>query len=133
MIQTFQDDLIQAVNRFSNIVLLYSDDVSVWRSLVNSFKSRTFVFAGTESMVGAAAGFALRGKLPLLLMSAKSLTQAYAQIKEMICEPNLNVKILLAGQADVAILPGIPNLRLLKDGIAQGLEEFGPVCFNVEN
>ncbi|MBI2634470.1 hypothetical protein HYW82_02240 [Candidatus Peregrinibacteria bacterium] len=144
--ENLQDDLLKIVNRFNNAVVLYCDEFAGMENFVNRFKDRAFNFSGEQSMMMAACGFAARGKMPIIVCSSAKIANAYAQLRDGICIPNLNVKIFAVGDGvrDAEVVGAMPNIRVmvpfggLRAGLARhdsgylygNFEEFGPVYFN---
>lgn len=90
------DELINLAKKYSNLVLLSSLSAqdSECDDFEKFFSDRFFTFGMAErAMITAAAGFALRGKLPVVV-GRGILTKAKDQIEKDLCAPNLNVKII---------------------------------------
>lgn len=112
-----KNELINQLGKYGSLVFLYCEEMPIYNELLRFFKDRAFGFAGAENMVLAAAGFALRGKIPVIVAGAKILEEAHLQIKEMIAQPNLNVKFLCDKPAlELECYEDLENL----------LGEFGP-------
>lgn len=90
--------LLQLAKKHKNIVVLNTNSVMgvECEDFAKFFPDRYFSFGLAEAnMVSAAAGFALVGKLPFVLGKGSVLfAKAFDQIRNDICAPNLNVKII---------------------------------------
>jgi len=113
------------------VILLGADAIGSTRAapFAKKFPGRTFNFGIAEQeMVSAAAGFALRGKIPIATAYGFLLSmRACEQVRTDICYPNLNVKLMAthtglsmaaAGSThhsteDVAIMRSFPNMTVV--------------------
>lgn len=114
------------------------------------YPDRHFNFGVAEAnMINSAAGMSLRGKIPFACSFAVFTTgRAWESIRNSICYPNLNVKLvgshagILTGEdgathqatEDIAIMRTIPNMKILcpADAIEaylavfEAIKDFGP-------
>ncbi|MCD6109621.1 transketolase family protein [bacterium] len=114
------------------------------------YPDRHFNFGIAEAnMVNSAAGMAIRGKIPFACSFAVFITgRAWENIRNSICYPNLNVKIvgshagILTGEdgathqalEDIAIMRALPNMKIISPADAvemylamdEILKDFGP-------
>lgn len=122
--------LVEIGRRYDNLVVLEADlkDSTQSVQFEQEFPERFFNFGIAEqNMVGAAAGFALCGKIPVVHSFATFISlRACEQVRTTIAYPNLNVKFVVShagiscGSAgtthhaieDIAILRSIPNMRV---------------------
>jgi len=101
--------LAQLGEEDSRIVVLTADALDSTRCslFAAKFPERTFNFGIAEAnMIGAAAGFAIAGKIPVVAAYGFLLSMRTAeQVRTDICYPNLNVK-LVATATGLAMGPG---------------------------
>ncbi len=87
-----QDVILQLGKKYANLVVLTTE--SSCEGFAKFFPNRHFTFGrGSGNMVSAAAGFALRGKLPVIVGDGV-VSECFDQVVNDICKPNLNVKIV---------------------------------------
>ncbi len=149
----FDKTLLQLAKKNKNIVVLNSSckKEAGLENFAKFFDNRFFNMGLSESnMTSCASGFAIMNKIPLIFGYSSFITgRAFQQIKDCICFPNLNVKIiglsagLSAGQEgagfhalqDISIMRSLPNMKILTpfDLVSAGemlqkmTDEFGPV------
>lgn len=150
MIDTFQEGLFKVTKKYGNIVMLYGDEDFAGVNFFKFFADRSFNLGlGEQNLISAASGFTVRGKMPLIFGKADMVLKADAQIRDNICVPNLNVKLVVVGggdseasdvdSADVKIVRTMPNIRIMcpqnGEEILLCLEEmvnsYGPVYFRM--
>ncbi|MBI5754236.1 hypothetical protein HZA40_03795 [Candidatus Peregrinibacteria bacterium] len=113
--------LLKLGKSFKNLVILDTGSMKnpVSEEFLKFFGERYFGFGLAESnMISAAAGFAIAGKTPIVLGSARFLlSTAFDQIYNDICLPNLNVKIvgLGGGDVDLELARILPNMKVMED------------------
>ena len=128
--KAFVDTVIKTGSKYKNSVVLDANLSSIigTQNFAKAFPERHFNFGNAvENMLGAAVGFAARGKIPFVCSYALSITgESWDQIRNYICCPNVNVKIigthagLLRGEEgamyqsleDIAIMTGGTLLSL---------------------
>jgi transketolase len=125
---TYEDQLIELLQHEDKYIVLTAENRAAIRKLPNLVK-RQFIDTGIteQSMVGIAAGLALRGRIPIVHALAAFLTmRAFEFIRTDIGIGNLPVKIVgsVAGllseangpthQAieDISLIRGIPNINI---------------------
>ncbi len=114
--------LLKLGKNFKNLVVLDTGSVrnSVSEEFIKFFGERYFGFGLAESnMISAAAGFAIAGKTPIVLGTARFLlSTAFDQVYNDICLPNLNVKIigLGDGEVDMELVKVLPNMKVVEGG-----------------
>jgi transketolase len=129
-----QKSFSEAINRlglkFRNMVVLNSNmsDTTVLQAFNKTFPERVFKFGNeVDTMFAAACGFTVRGKLPLICTYAISTGRSWDLIRNYLCYPNLNVKIIgfragllnsdegatFQALEDVALMSSIPNMKVL--------------------
>jgi len=131
MVKSFEESLLRLGKKYQNLVVLCSDSCKEvgTEDFSKFFRDRYFNIGLAEAnMASCAVGFTIRGKVPFIVGNSTFLTgKAWEQIRNGICFPNLNVKIigvkngLLAGQEgvgyqaleDVAIMRSIPNMKII--------------------
>lgn len=128
--KAFSEALGRLGYKYKNIVVLNSNmsDTSVIQNFSKAFPERVFRFGNeVDTMFGAACGFTVRGKLPIVCTYAISTGSAWDLIRNYICHPNLNIKIIgfragllnsdegatFQSLEDVALMSSIPNMKVL--------------------
>lgn len=145
--------LVEAGKTDKNIVVLDADLKDSTQSIQfeKAYPDRFFDFGIAEqNMVGAAAGLAISGKIPIVHSFATFISlRACEQVRTTIAYPNLNVKFVVShagiscGSAgtthhsieDIAILRSIPNMTVfvpcdssdMKQAFNEALKINGPV------
>lgn len=130
MRQVFINTLGEITRKNKNIYLLTGDlGYTIFEKYRSEFPSN-FINAGVaeENMVGVAVGLALSGKIPFIYSISPFLTsRAYEQIRNDVCLPKANVKIIGIGAGisyahagpshhaleDIAIMRALPNMVVL--------------------
>lgn len=157
--KAFGDAMVKLGSKYKNAVVL---DANAGRFLnlggfARAFPDRYFSFGNAESnMIGAAAGFTVRGKIPFLCSFSMFMTgRAWELIRNAVAYPHLNVKLvgafsgILCGEdgatyqslEDVALMRVIPNMKVVcpVDGVEtkQVLEammnDYGPTYLRLAN
>lgn len=157
--KAFGDAMVKLASKYKNVVVL---DANAGRFLnlggfARAFPDRYFSFGNAESnMIGAAAGFTVRGKIPFLCSFSMFLTgRAWELIRNAVAYPHLNVKLvgafsgILCGEdgatyqslEDVALMRVIPHMKVAcpADGVEtkQVLEammnDYGPTYLRLAN
>lgn len=157
--KAFGDAMVKLGSKYKNAVVL---DANAGRFLnlggfARAFPDRYFSFGNAESnMIGAAAGFTVRGKIPFLCSFSMFLTgRAWELIRNAVAYPHLNVKLvgafsgILCGEdgatyqslEDVALMRAVPNMKVVcpADGVEtkQVLEtmmnDYGPTYLRLAN
>ena len=129
--------LVELGEKYKEIVVLDADlSLSTKTSIfAEKFPDRFFNMGVSEQdLMGTAAGFALAGKIPFVSTFAIFATgRAWEQIRQSICYPNLNVKIVAShggitvgedgathqATEDLALMRVLPNMTVIvpADGI----------------
>lgn len=157
--KAFGDAMVKLGSKYKNVVVL---DANAGRFLnlggfARAFPERYFNFGNAESnMIGAAAGFTVRGKIPFLCSFSMFITgRAWEQIRNAVAYPLLNVKFvgafsgIVCGEdgatyqalEDVGLMRMIPNMKVAcpADGVEtkQVLEammnDYGPTYLRLAN
>ena len=135
MNEVFENELMKCSQKHRNLVLMCHGELGDVKSLSKYFFGKFFNFGiGEQNFVSAAAGFVVRGKMPLLLIPANALSRVYEQLKNDICEANLNVKIVVFGEMDdatLSFLEVMPNMNVVSDSIEEMLGNYGPVVMRI--
>ncbi len=129
--KTFGETLEKLGGKQKNLIVLDSDLGNSLYSLnfAKSFPERHFTIGLAEnSMLGMAAGMAVRKKIPFVCGETSALlSKGIDSLRNAICYPNLNIKIIgshseVTNSAegtpresvdDIAILRTLPNLKIL--------------------
>ncbi len=128
--KAFSEALGRLGYKYKNLVVLNSNmsDTSAVQSFGKAFPERVSRFGnGIDVMLGAACGFTVRGKLPFIATCAINSGRNWDLIRNYICYPNLNVKIVgfragllnsdegatFQSLEDVALMSAIPNMKVL--------------------
>ncbi len=122
------NDLLKLAKKHKNIVVLTAGGDNMCEDFAKYFPERFFNFGQMEStMCSAAAGFALTGKMPIVIGDLDEIfSRGHAQILDDICKPNLNVKFV--GKGDGRIAGGIDGMEIVEGGLCEMVERFGPMC-----
>ncbi len=157
--KSFGDAMVKLGAKYKNVVVL---DANAGRFLnlggfARAFPDRYFNFGNAESnMIGAAAGFTIRGKIPFVCSFSMFITgRAWEQIRNAIAYPLLNVKFvgafsgILCGEdgatyqalEDVALMRAIPNMKVAcpsdsvetKQALEAMMNDYGPTYFRLNN
>ena len=133
--------ILQLAKKYKNLVILSAGLKmhTYCQSFSKFFPDRYFSFGLAEANVAsAAAGFALKGKLPLIVADKYFVGRAWEQIRNDICEPNLNVKIVVDGgellaeadevEEDLALVAVLPNIEVfsIKGWDEKIFSKYGP-------
>ncbi|OGJ42867.1 hypothetical protein A3B60_04065 [Candidatus Peregrinibacteria bacterium RIFCSPLOWO2_01_FULL_39_12] len=127
--------ILKLANKYRNIVVLSSGTTGtqVCAEFAKFFPNRYFTFGEAEgNIASSSAGFALRGKMPVIVADRDFLTGAFEQIRDDICESNLNVKIIINGSnsEEKKLADLLPNMKIYSETGADDLEniffEYGP-------
>lgn len=126
--------MLTLAKKYKNIVVLSTGLLGgECEEFARFFPDRYYSFGRAErNIAGAAAGFAIAGKLPVIVCSADFIERAYGVIKNCICEANLNVKFLVLEEAfgqllnvDESLVKTLANMNLYKN-VEDCLEAYGP-------
>jgi transketolase len=155
--KAFGEALLKMGKKYKNVVVLDADlSGSVQtEKFAKEFPERHFQMGIAEqNMIGAAAGFATRGKIPFVCSFAVFATgRSWEIIRNSVCYPNLNVKILgshagiglgedgASHQAleDIAIMRVLPNMKVVcpcdaaetLSAMSAVMEDYGPTYIRV--
>lgn len=128
--ESFSKYLLRFGLKNKNIVVLSSDCDSILKlGLFNKYAhERHFSFGLSEAdMVSCAAGLAITGKIPFVCSFAGAITgRAFDQIRNTVCHPYLNVKIIGASAGilseefgfvshaleDIALMRSLPQMKI---------------------
>ncbi len=133
----YGDALVNLGKRREDVVVLDADLSGSTKTskFAKAFPDRFFnIGIAEQDMVGTAAGLAIAGKLPFVSTFAVFATgRAWEQVRQSVCYPNLNVKIVAthAGVTvgedggshqsveDIAVMRVIPNMTVIvpADGV----------------
>lgn len=129
--QSFGEALLKLGYENDNIVVLDSDLSSATKTNIfaKEFPERFFDMGISEQdMIGTAAGLSTCGKIPYAATFAVFATgRAYDQIRNSVCYPNLNVKVIgshcgiTVGEdgathqmlEDIGLMRGLPNMKVI--------------------
>ncbi len=129
--KSFGEALVKLGAKYKNVVVLDSDLSSSVQTgaFAKEFPNRHFNMGIAEqNMVATAAGFATRGKLPFACsFSVFATGRAWEIVRNAVCYPNLNVKIvgshagIMTGEdgashqalEDLAIMRVLPNMKVV--------------------
>lgn len=143
MINIFEENLAKLTKKYGNMVLLYGENTKNFRGVLQYFRGKSFNLGlGEQNMASCAVGFVVTGKIPMIICDSAFARNAFSQIYEGICVPNLNVKIVVLGREnvnDVDLIEKLPNIKIFKPGsdeeiiqaMNEMLSEYGPVCLRV--
>ncbi len=129
-----KQELLTLGKKYKNLVVLSagSAGAGVCEDFERYFSDRYFSFGLAESnMVSAAAGFALMGKLPIVVGDSQLLfSEAFSQILNDVCAPNLNVKFVGIGDMSEGCEMGsFPNMKIDVESVGEVVSEYGPAFY----
>jgi transketolase C-terminal domain/subunit len=128
-------ELLKIGKKYKNSVVLSagSSGAEVCEEFSKYFSDRYFNFGlAGGNMVSAASGFALMGKLPIVIGDGSLLfAEVFSQILNDVCIPNLNVKFVSVGECFSEfefIYERFPNFSIKdsKDDFERMFLEYGP-------
>jgi transketolase len=131
------NDLLKLGKKYKNLVVLSSGTggSGICEEFEKYFPDRYFSFGlGEGNMVSAAAGFALMGKIPVIVSDGMWIfSRAFDQIKTDVCEMNLNVKFIVntnetSFENDRKLLNSFPNFEM-DSSLENCINEYGVRCF----
>lgn len=126
--------------RYGNLVVLCTDDVflDIARDFESQHPGRSWNMGlSLLDLIDTASGLAHAGKLPVVCAPGMQIAGgARGNIRDAICVPNLNVKIIGVGvdTDDIAVLSMFPNLKIfcpadkneLKEMLVSACDSYGP-------
>lgn len=145
---TFGDFLVNNGSKYNDMVVLDADLSSSTRTykFADKYPERFFDFGIAEqNMVGAAMGFAISGKMPIISGFSIFTTGRAWEFIRLICHDNLNVKIVtthggIVGEdgsthnalEDLSLMSTLPNLTVLVPADNIELESMLSYAFNTK-
>ena len=152
-IKALEWELIILAKKYKNLVVLNADfGTKFGMNKFSEIYDKQYFNLGLQeaNMAGVAAGLFLRGKVPFILGLANfCVGRAWEQIRDLICYPNLNVKIVSCGSGfkggddgvgykaleDIAIMRALPNMKIIcpadhcetLSAISVAFASYGPV------
>lgn len=155
--KAFAESLVKLGARFKNIVVLNANSASAigTQSFAKIYPERHFNFGNAfSSMIAAATGFTLRGKIPFVCSSSLAVSgKSWDQIRNYFCYANLNIKIigthagLLNGSEgamqqaleDIALFRSLQNMKIIcpadavetKKALEMMMLDYGSVYFRL--
>ena len=157
MQEVFASNLVELGSKYQNLVVLNGNCEQYLGEFASHFSERNFNLGLAESnMVGASCGFAALGKVPFVVgNSAFLIGKAWQQIRNDLCYPNLNVKIIGFGAGfdngpegaamqcfeDIALMRSLPNMKVVVPSgpreVAGAMEammrDFGPTYLRLSS
>lgn len=144
MINIFEENLVKLTKKYGNMVLLYGENTKNFRGVLQYFRGKSFNLGlGEQNMASCAVGFVVTGKIPMIICDSAFVRNAFSQIYEGICVPNLNVKIVVLGGGDldgIDLAEKLPNMKIFKPeseeeiicAMEEMFSEYGPVCLRLK-
>lgn len=139
MIEAFSKDFLDTVRKFGNVVFLSEKDFLLNESVEKFFPGRIFNYGlGKRNLALVAAGFCLRGKMPLMLVCPGFIETAFVELRDTMSQPNLNMKIVSVGSSnsmdkDLEILKLMPHMKIYQPNqLQEMMDEYGPGYLRVE-
>ncbi len=139
MIEAFETGFVNLSKKYKNFVILYNDKIDL--SLARNFSSFSFGIS-SKMPIYAALGFSIRKKLPFVICESKDLINSYSVLKNLVCEPNLNIKFIVFSKddSDLKFLEVLPNLKIFTPDNYKDVQKitekmidfFGPVCLRIK-
>lgn len=157
MIKAFEEIFLKLGRKYQNLTALHSDCLheSGLFEFSKAFGERCFNFGLTESnMASASCGFAIRGNVPFLFgYSSFFIQKSLEQIRNDICYPNLNIKIIglhagfdegpqgagIQTFEDIGLMRTLPNMKItipssqneLMGILETMMHDFGPTYLRI--
>jgi len=145
----FKNKLTDLANKNKDVMLLVNDvGFSVFEKFMELFPKQYLNMGISEqSMTGFAAGLAMEGKIPFLYSIIPFVTMRnFEQIRNDICYPNVNVKLIGIGAGfsygtygythyaleDIALLRTLPNLTIFSPADPQEAESVTEEAFKIK-
>lgn len=141
--------LVELGEKYNNIVVLDADlsEATKTCDFASKFPNRFFdIGIAEQDMIATAAGLATCGKIPFASTFAVfAAGRAYDQIRNSICYPNLNVKIVATHAGitvgedgathqmleDINIMKGLPNMTVLCPADAVSTKEILKLALDI--
>lgn len=159
LVESFGSALLKAGKKYQNLVLLHGDNAKDLgtSAFIKNFADRHFNFGlGEENMVTSSMGFVVRGKTPVVVGYTNFLVgRGFEQIRNCVCAPNLNVKIVGLGSGfsfaqdgpgyqvfeDIALMKCLPNMKILspsdhlemQSAMETMMMDYGPTYLRLNN
>jgi transketolase len=157
--KAFVDALVRSGAKFRNVVLLAGNSATAagLNNFARAYPERFFNFGNAvDTMIGAAAGFVARGKIPFICTDSLAATgKSWDQIRNYIAAANINVKIvgthagLLRAEEgafhqvleDISIMRSLPNMKVIcpadavqtKKALEAMIMDYGPTYLRLVN
>ncbi len=141
MIKIFSEKLVKMGKKYKNLLVFcadYAGEIGV-AEFAEAFSERFFNLGLAEANTfSTAAGISVCGKMPIVVGRFELIVgKAFGQIKNNICVPNLNVKIVGISDEkdnDVELMKVLPNMKILvpknekelESSFEEMMKEFGP-------
>ena len=139
MIEAFETGFMNLSKKYRNFVILHNDKIDL--ALARNFSNFSFGIS-SKMPIYAALGFSIRKKLPFVICEAKDLINSYAILKNLVCEPNVNIKFIVFTEddSDLKFLEVLPNLKIFSPDTYEDIQKitekmidfFGPVCLRIK-
>lgn len=132
--QTFSEEFLRLGTKFKNVVILDARKSTFGQmDYKKVFSDRYFdLDGGGDVAVGQAAGFALSEKIPVLMADAETYLRAVESIRNVVCEPSLNVKLIGVGEEEGdSVLKAISGLKVMEPEPLVMLEHYGPTYIHL--
>ena len=140
MIEAFETGFLNLSKKYSNFVILHNEKIDL--ALAKNFSSFSFGISSKMPFY-TALGFSIRKKLPFVICDYQDLMNSFSIFKDLVCKPNLNIKIILftENDEDLDVLKSLPNLKVFSPESSQDIQKitekmidfFGPVCLRIKN
>jgi transketolase C-terminal domain/subunit len=135
MINCFRESIFEAAKKYSNVVLLTTDDLYD-KDFGKFFHDRQQNLGHSmANVLAAAVGFVAGTKMPIILFKSEDLLSGMDQLKRLIVDSNLNVKLVGVGKSDnSALLKAMGGIDLcvpeneknLSECISKMVNSYGP-------
>lgn len=141
--KAFFETLLKWGGKFKNTCILHSNMGSTLglQNFTKAYPDRIFNFGNNlNTLISAACGMTIRGKIPLVCSVSDALTgRNWQAIRSLVCYPNLNIKFIashggiLSGpdgagiQAleDISIMRPLPNMKVVCPADANETKKVG--------
>ena len=151
--KALSEGLVKLGEKSKNVVVLNADFDSKTGvgQFAQAFGDRYFNFGLAEAnMMGASIGFVVRGKMPFVVGYGNFLGKCWDIVRNGICYPNLNVKIIGVDPGDeqggycakesVDLMKALPNMKIFYPAdydealkaLKDAFDEYGPCYVRIE-
>ncbi len=140
--QAFQDSIEILSRKYKKLKVIRISQHEL-RPISQLPEAITYLGHTPKASIGIAVGMSLRNSLPIIQSTDINIfSTCFEEIKTLICEPNLNIKIIGPNsESDLQLASLLPNLKILEPADANEAEQmtnflakdFGPTYMRVNS